>query len=95
MSSWYVFGALGIYPFCPGAPEYVLTSPLFSNVTIYLPNGNELVIKAPGATDEKVYIQSVRLNDQELQQTVDRTRSFGQGGELVFRAFLDAKQAVG
>lgn len=84
MSSWYVFGALGIYPFCPGAPEYVLTSPLFSNVTIYLPNGNELVIKAPGATDEKVYIQSVRLNDQELNKPWIEHAALVQGGELVF-----------
>ena len=38
-SAWYVFSALGMYPVCPGTPEYVLGSPLFDKATLHLENG--------------------------------------------------------
>ncbi len=38
-SAWYVFSALGFYPVTPGSGEYVLGSPLFDRVTLYLENG--------------------------------------------------------
>ena len=34
MSSWYVFGAMGLYPVCPGSDEYVIGTPLFDRVSI-------------------------------------------------------------
>jgi putative alpha-1,2-mannosidase len=34
MSSWYVFNALGIYPFSPADPAYLVTVPLFDKVQI-------------------------------------------------------------
>jgi len=39
MSSFVVFSAMGLYPVKPGIPIYTITSPLFSKVTIDLPNG--------------------------------------------------------
>jgi predicted alpha-1,2-mannosidase len=39
-SAWYVFSAMGIYPVCPGQPEYIIGSPLFDKVTLHLENGN-------------------------------------------------------
>ena len=40
MSAWYVLSALGIYPVCPGRPEYVLGTPLFPEATLHLPGGS-------------------------------------------------------
>lgn len=34
MSSWYVFNAMGFYPFSPADPEYIVTVPLFDKVVI-------------------------------------------------------------
>ncbi|HEX3006302.1 MAG TPA: GH92 family glycosyl hydrolase [Bacteroidales bacterium] len=34
MSSWYVFNAMGIYPFSPAEPKYIVTVPLFDKVQI-------------------------------------------------------------
>ena len=32
MSSWYVFNAVGLYPFSPADPEYIISVPLFDKV---------------------------------------------------------------
>lgn len=36
MSAWAVFSMMGLYPDCPGVPEYSLTLPTFDKVTIHL-----------------------------------------------------------
>ena len=48
MGAWYVWAALGLYPFCPGSPDYVLGSPLFPKVTVHSGDGRSLVVEAPG-----------------------------------------------
>ncbi|HVV19261.1 MAG TPA: GH92 family glycosyl hydrolase [Pseudonocardiaceae bacterium] len=50
MSSWYVWGALGMYPETPGAPVLALGAPLFPVVRLHLP-GHHATITAPGASD--------------------------------------------
>ncbi len=36
MSAWYVFGAMGFYPVCPGSNMYQLSSPIFDKVVLNL-----------------------------------------------------------
>ena len=36
MSAWAIFSMMGLYPDCPGVPEYTLTTPTFDEVTIKL-----------------------------------------------------------
>ena len=36
MSAWAVFSMMGLYPDCPGVPEYAITEPVFDKVTIHL-----------------------------------------------------------
>lgn len=36
MSAWAVFSMMGIYPDCPGVPEYAITVPTFDKITIHL-----------------------------------------------------------
>src|SRR5262249_16215692 len=38
MSSFVVFSAMGFFPLTPGIPRYTITSPVFSKVSIALPN---------------------------------------------------------
>jgi predicted alpha-1,2-mannosidase len=60
MSSWYVWGALGMYPETPGAPVLVLGAPLFPEVQVNLP-GHHLTISAPGASDQG-YVTGLSVN---------------------------------
>ncbi|TCD10389.1 glycoside hydrolase family 92 protein [Pedobacter frigidisoli] len=48
MSSWYVFSALGLYPFSATDPEYIVTAPLFDEVKWRTSNGKMLTISKPG-----------------------------------------------
>ncbi|WP_114940647.1 GH92 family glycosyl hydrolase [Mucilaginibacter endophyticus] len=48
MSSWYVFSALGLYPFSATDPKYIVTAPLFDEVKWTTSNGKTLTISKPG-----------------------------------------------
>lgn len=55
LSGWLVWSMLGIYPMTPGAPVYVVGSPVFTSATIHTPTG-DLVIDAPGASAVAKYV---------------------------------------
>ena len=60
MSSWYVWGAIGMYPETPGAPVLDLSAPIFPTVHLNLP-GHATVINALGASDQG-YINALSVN---------------------------------
>ncbi|MEM0961403.1 MAG: GH92 family glycosyl hydrolase [Bacteroidota bacterium] len=48
MSAWYVLSALGLFSVAPGAPVWVLGSPLFDRAVVHSPAG-DLTIEATGS----------------------------------------------
>ncbi len=44
MSAWYVFNAIGLYPYSPADPNYIVTVPLFQKVRFKLNEGKTLTI---------------------------------------------------
>lgn len=48
MSAWYVFSSLGLYPFSPTDPEYLVSVPLFDEVRWELESGNTLILRKNG-----------------------------------------------
>ncbi|MGM9475734.1 GH92 family glycosyl hydrolase [Pedobacter sp. GSP4] len=48
MSAWYVFSALGLYPFSATDAEYIVTAPLFDEVKWKTSTGKLLTITKPG-----------------------------------------------
>ena len=60
-SAWYVFSAMGFYPVCPGSNQYVLGTPYFDNVSLYLENGKQVTITREG---KGCYIQSMTIDGQ-------------------------------
>jgi putative alpha-1,2-mannosidase len=43
LSAWYVLNAIGLYPFSPADPEYIITVPIFDKVVFDL-GGNPFTI---------------------------------------------------
>ncbi|MBQ4349707.1 MAG: GH92 family glycosyl hydrolase [Clostridia bacterium] len=82
MSSWLAFSALGLYPVCPGKPEYALAAPMFDEVTLTVPGG-EFTIRAQGAGSGLRYIQSAKLNGRPYDRAFLDHRDLAAGGELV------------
>ena len=62
MSAWYVFSALGLYPFSATDPEYIVTAPLFDEVTWKTSTGKTLTIKKPGKGRA---LTAIRVNGRE------------------------------
>ena len=61
MSAWYIFSALGFYPFNPADQNYVIGSPMFDEAIINLENGKQFIIKANNVSDKNIYIQSAKV----------------------------------
>lgn len=84
MSAWYVFNALGFYPYSVGSGEYVIGSPLFDKVTVHLENGKDIVIVANNNSNENVYIQSATVNGENYDNMFLTHEMLAAGCEIVF-----------
>lgn len=62
MSAFVVFSSIGFYPVAPGKPVYAIGSPLFTQVTIDLPNKKTFTVIANHASDINKYVQSAKIN---------------------------------
>lgn len=88
LSAWLMYAMMGFYPDCPGSMHYQLSSPVFTKVTIeldpaYYPGGT-FVIEAPAAGPINVYVQSVRLNNQRLDNHTITHEQITGGGSIYF-----------
>lgn len=84
MSSWYVFGALGMYPELPGADILVLGSPMFPKAVVHLPHGDAIVI-GHGAAKDAPYVQSLKVNGRPSSKPWIRYPDISHGGKLVYQ----------
>ncbi|MGQ1788304.1 GH92 family glycosyl hydrolase [Saccharicrinis sp. GN24d3] len=84
VSSWYVFGAMGFYPACPGDPIYQLCSPVLNKVDINVGNGKTFSIIANNNSRENMYIQSATLNGTPYKVSWLHHNDLMKGGKLVF-----------
>ena len=69
MSAWAIFSMMGIYPDCPGVPEYTVTLPAFDKVTISLNSDfytqKELVIEKKSLSDKEGYIKQINMGGKK------------------------------
>ena len=84
MAAWYVFSALGFYPFDPCGGDYVLGAPQVPSATLRLPNGKTFRIVAKNFSKENLYVKSVTLNGCPLAGFILKHADILAGGELVF-----------
>jgi predicted alpha-1,2-mannosidase len=100
LSSWYVFGALGLYPAVPGVGLLALGSPLFAHASLALSHHRRLTISAAasaragkGKRRHRVrlgsarapYIAALRLNGHTHAQPWVSWCELAHGGALSFR----------
>lgn len=48
LTGWYVLNAMGIYPYSPADPEYIVSVPIFDKVEIQLGSGKTFIINKKG-----------------------------------------------
>lgn len=83
MSAWYIFSALGFYPFNPCGGTYVLGAPQIPKATVSLAGGKALTVVARNLSAENKYVKSVTFNGRPLDKTIEHADLMS-GGELVF-----------
>ena len=86
MSAWYIYGAMGFYPVCPGSNEYQLSSPIFKKITLtldktYYPGGKFILTSAVAGPG--VIFNKVKLNGKEISPMITH-EDIKNGGELEF-----------
>jgi predicted alpha-1,2-mannosidase len=84
MSAWLIMSAMGFYPVAPGAPEYIIGTPWFEEMEIFLENGKVFKITANKVSKKNFYIQSASLNGQEHPYSYISHEAIMNGGHLHF-----------
>lgn len=83
-SAWYVFSAMGFYPVCPGANQYVIGTPYFHKMTLHLENGKTMTITAQNCSQENKYIQSLSINGMPSTKNFFTHEQLTQGGNIQY-----------
>lgn len=81
MSSWYIWGSIGLYPNA-GQAFYYIGSPIYRESRIRLAGGREFVVKARGNPATEMYVKSASLNGRPLERAWLTHREVAEGGTL-------------
>ena len=87
MSAWYVWNAIGIYPFNPVSGEYLIGSPKAEKTEITLANGNQFVVIAQNLSNKNRYVQLAKLNGKPYNKSFINHKVISSGGKL--ELFMD------
>jgi predicted alpha-1,2-mannosidase len=79
MSSWYVFNAIGIYPFSPADDDYIISVPIFEKVDFNLGENNFTIIKKNSGKK----ISNITYRDLKIDGYFISYEELKKGGELV------------
>lgn len=88
LSSWYVLGALGLYPEVPGVGVLTIGSPLFERATVRLAGGRKLRIVASAGRAplrRAPYIQRMRFNGHPHGRPWITYCALARGATLAYR----------
>ena len=62
MSAWLIFSMMGFYPVCPASNQYVITTPSFDEIKIFLPGGKYFLISSVASKPGNKYIKVITRN---------------------------------
>jgi predicted alpha-1,2-mannosidase len=84
MSAWYVFSAMGFYPFNPVSGIYTIGSPIVKSAKMHLQNGKTFTVMVENASGENCYIQSLKLDGRPYARTYITQADIMNGSTLQF-----------
>jgi predicted alpha-1,2-mannosidase len=98
LSSWYVLGALGLYPEVPGVGVLAIGSPLFSRATVRLAGGRKLRILASArrlSVAQAPYIHAMRLDGHPYGRPWTTFCALARGATLAYELGARPNRAWG
>jgi putative alpha-1,2-mannosidase len=88
LSAWLLWSAIGVFPVA-GTTTYAIGSPWFERAEIDLPDGEMLVVRAQGVSDDARTVTRATVGGEEIAAaTLDHSLLLS-GGELVFEMSED------
>jgi putative alpha-1,2-mannosidase len=85
MSAWYVFNAIGIYPYSPADEDYIVTVPIFDEVKMKLGNKVCTIIKKNSGSK----ITGITYDNQEINGYFIPYHDLVKGKKLVITTVKD------
>lgn len=82
MSAWYVLSSIGIYPVCPGLPNYALIAPSFDEVTMHFGADTQFRIVVNRASENDNFVTSATLNGEPYDLSFINHSDIVKGGLL-------------
>jgi predicted alpha-1,2-mannosidase len=82
MSSWYVFSAIGLYPYSPANEDYIVSVPLFDEVRMKLDRGNTLTIRKQNSGKR---ITGITYNNRKVDGYFIPHHELAKGKQLVIK----------
>ena len=79
MSSWYVFSALGLYPYSATDPEYIVTVPLFNEIKWKTSTGKFITISKP---KKGRAMATIKVNGKPIKGYFIPHHLFESGGKI-------------
>ena len=89
MSAWLVFSMIGFYPGCPASNQYVITTPSFDEVKIFLPDGKIFLISSINREKTNKYIKVITLNGGRFNDWFITHEEIVKGSRFTFQ--LDSR----
>jgi predicted alpha-1,2-mannosidase len=80
MSSWYVFNAMGFYPFSPADTDYIISVPLFNKVEFKLGKNSNFTIQKKNSGKK---ISSITYGDRKIENYFISHQDLLKGKKLV------------
>lgn len=84
LSAWFALSSMGFFPIA-GTDVYALGSPLFERVEIDRDDGSMWVIRAPGVSDDALYIDEATVGGEVVEGGQFTHAEWERTGELVLR----------
>lgn len=85
MSAWLVFSMMGFYPVCPASGQYVITTPAFDEIKIFLPGGKFFLISSVSSKPGSNYIKVITRNGGVYPHRVINHEDIVKGSRFTFQ----------
>jgi len=83
MSAWFVWNAIGFYPFNPASGEYLIVSPMADKTEIALPDGKQFIVEARNLSKQNRFVQWAFLNGESYYKSYITHGDIIRGGKLI------------
>ncbi len=83
MSSWYIFSAMGFFPFA-GQETYYINAPFCKKIVMQRSGGKDIIIETPNASGKNIYVKSFSINGKKYKESSFSHNDIINGATLKF-----------